>query len=501
MINYLPTPYENESFYSLLSRFHVRIGSSSTSTTVDFIYEKKVNIVNVEFPIQLQQFLKNIPSQYPYSFRDWLLNHSSLLYYSPFLPNKKFDVISKAMEEGTLATGKLSHYIGLDANSVKNQKYLRFCNQCLKESIKKQGEGYWNIMHQLPGVRLCHIHATNLCISNVPLNKRYQKDFFVPLTNNVAVRGNEWIPKIEKDFYLYLVRETFFLLNQPFQLIDNAKLHNWYKQKFLAKNWMSLKYYRFNRQKFVDEMYRVLPATFVKEYTMDLNDVDWMTNLLANNYRGFVHPLRYLALNYMLGCSMKELFYDEVKEFQPFGTGPWICQNPVCLFHNISFIEDITIRRDKTDYQPVGIFECPYCEFIYTRKGCDKTVEDKYKRSRVLNYGTLFKKELLYLVPNCNYNFLAVSRIMKINRKTLKKWYLLWRKDLANDNTFKEDQHKMHSFWLNKLNKHPDQGRSYFKKNYSKEYQWIYRNDPDWLEEHFPQPMKISSKKRKKEGS
>ena len=165
-----------------------------------------------------------------------MLNHSSLLYYTPFLTPKKFEEISNAIENETLITGKLPHYIGLASSSIGNLKYLRFCDSCLKESIEKHGEGYWNIMHQLPSVRMCHIITNNLVVFDVSVKTKIRKQIFIPLTENVKVLACEWIPDDEKDFYIYLANETVYLFTQPFQAISHKKVHDWYEQKFMERS-------------------------------------------------------------------------------------------------------------------------------------------------------------------------------------------------------------------------------------------------------------------------
>lgn len=496
MISFFPTPYKNETFHSLLSRFHVRIGSLKDSTTIDFLYNNRVNPGNVEFPIQLQQIQANLRFEHPYTLKDWLLNHSSLLYYTPFLTPKKFEEISNSIENETLITGKLPHYIGLASSSIGNLKYLRFCDRCLKESIEKHGEGYWNIMHQLPSVRMCHIHYNNLVVSDIPVKTKIRKQIFIPLTENVNVLACEWIPDDEKDFYIYLANETVYLFNQSFQAISHKKVHDWYEQKFMERSWMNLNA-TFNRQKFVKELYNTLPKTFIKQNKLDPNEVDWIANLLSKNYRVFVHPVRILGLNYMLGASLKDTFHDDIAKFAPFGHGPWICQNPVCLFYNQPHIKDIEIKTNKKDGLPLGIFECPYCEFTYMRKGPEKSDGEKFNRSRVLDYGSLFKKELLFLVPKYDFNFSAISRVFKVDSKTLKAWYERWQIDLEDRIDFKNKRNEMRNFWEEKINEYPQQTRSFFQCEYSKEYQWIFYNDQEWVEGHFPKPVEISFQSRK----
>jgi hypothetical protein len=35
---------------------------------------------------------------------------------------------------------------------------LRQCNACLSEDLEHHGTGYWRVMHQVLGIRFCHVH-------------------------------------------------------------------------------------------------------------------------------------------------------------------------------------------------------------------------------------------------------------------------------------------------------------------------------------------------------
>jgi Tn7-like transposition protein D len=105
-----------------------------------------------------------------------------------------------------------------------------------------------------------------------------------------------------------------------------------------------------------------------------------------------------------------------------------------------------------------------------------------------LNYGTLFKKELLFLVPRYDFNYSRVSKIFKIDPKSLKIWYERWKHDLEDENDFKKKQNEMRDFWEEKIKEYPHQTRSLFQGKFLKEYSWISYNDHEWFESHFPKP-------------
>jgi hypothetical protein len=87
--------------------------------------------------------------------------------------------------------------------------------------------------------------------------------------------------------------------------------------------------------------------------------------------KGAHHPLRHLLLIHLLEQTAESFLTEEpAEERQPFGTGPWVCLNPVCDSHGTPIITACEwIDSRFTDGRPVGTFTCPRCGFSYCNFG------------------------------------------------------------------------------------------------------------------------------------
>ena len=192
---------------------------------------------------------------------------------------------------------------------------------------------------------------------------------------------------------------------------------------------------------------------------------------------------------------MEDIF-NGLERYKPFGDAPWLCLNPVCAHYKKSVIKIVTLRTNKKDSRPLGVFICPHCGYSYMRKGPDVEKQHLEKKSRTLNYGTLFKEKMLHLVDieGESFNSLSKNYFDGMDGKALKMWYKRWKNETITANKFSDDISNNREFWTDILSKYPDKKRSFFQERFVQEYRWCYTHDNAWFEENFPKTAEPVSK-------
>ncbi len=70
------------------------------------------------------------------------------------------------------------------------------------------------------------------------------------------------------------------------------------------------------------------PPEFLEILNSDLNNSSWLPKFTSNKIVNNLHPIRHLLLMRLLSGSARD-FYENEYLYKPFGTGPWICMNPL----------------------------------------------------------------------------------------------------------------------------------------------------------------------------
>ncbi|WP_238442473.1 TniQ family protein [Desulfofalx alkaliphila] len=166
MLSFFPTPYEDELLYSVLARYHVRSGNTSSKTTMKELFGSSSITAVVELPANIDKLIERMPVNSKYTAEGLIFNHTMYPYYTAFLPPERAKKVLESMKNNN-ATG-IYGLTGIMASSLPLNEYIRFCSNCLREDKIKYGELYWHRLHQLPCVNVCEKHQTPLqCVWQV----------------------------------------------------------------------------------------------------------------------------------------------------------------------------------------------------------------------------------------------------------------------------------------------------------------------------------------------
>jgi hypothetical protein len=486
---FFPNLYKDELLFSVLARSYQYSGDENKKHFIYDLFDSSTTCASTIFPANIEKLCENLPFPNAYSSNYFINNHTLLPYYSPFMTNDRENKLRLIMkkEDGT----KIFMNSGRAASTVKNEKKLKYCLLCVDEERETKGESYWHRTHQIEGVKVCPIHKTWLIESSTPFTERKHKHEFISLED--SIRNSDLISidtnlEIEFEHFLYVAEQTDYLLNNSIKPLGLENLRNFYISKLNEQQLVTLegrvrwkqlipKFNEYYGKQLLDTL-----ESFIHPDGIDT----WLHKLLRKPRVG-CHPLRHILFLGFLGETISSMVnqIDSIS-YKPFGDGPWICLNKASEHYQKPILNSCVISRDYKTGLPIGTFSCS-CGFIFSRRGPDKTNEDRYKIGRIKEFGRVWEDKLAELEQK-KLSLRKMAKLLGVDPKTIKR-KLIRRVDqqiniTPNDNTIKIKNYRRE--WAILLKNNVDKTITELRAISPKLYTWLYRNDGEWLKDNYP---------------
>ena len=157
MISYLPTPYEDELFYSVLCRTYAHSGYFSYKEILRDMLFSKSNNPSIEFIGHLNADFNALVKQ-AYPMEQLILNHTMFPQYGRFIFLK-----DKKSALHHLSTDYCdAHHLFCILPRSENDLYLKYCPLCVQADKDRYGEAYWHRSHQIRSMSICPKHYCSL---------------------------------------------------------------------------------------------------------------------------------------------------------------------------------------------------------------------------------------------------------------------------------------------------------------------------------------------------
>ncbi len=498
MLHFFTDPYKDELIYSAISRYHYYTGNIDFKDTLEEIFDKRSIIPSLEIGSNIEALAENIGGKYT---ADYIINnHTIYPFYSPFLPKKRQKQILKEIK---FQNGKgIYAKIGIIAGSICRKEYIYYCPFCAKENIERYGEAFIHREHQLQGVFLCYKHEIEL--KKYPISKMdVSRLEYIRLDAKSLDLKDFSIDKSKyQDKLLKIAKDAYYLLNQDFNNISKEKTSENYKN-LLYERGLTTSSGRVKQRELYEEFINFYGKEFLElmESSIDIEDeFNWLKVATRDEERT-VHPIRHLLLINFLQGDISKFFKYINYQYNPFGKAPWPCLNRVADHYKKKVVRTINITQDYKTRVPVGTFICS-CGFVYSRKGPDKTEQDKFKIGRIKSFGFTWENKLKALLSNRKYGVREISRIMSCDCKTVIKYANSLglvssinteikvceveqkSRELSTtvENNYKNDV-------IDFINSNERCTRQQLRNNLKKEYIWLYRHDKPWLKNNLPESI------------
>lgn len=158
MLSFFPTPYEDELWYSVLSRYHLYSGNTFPIDTIRELFHGKSRAdIGTATP---DGFMSEVFEQLPegmFCYEDLITKHTMFNYYTRIRPlSVKIELMKKSREGKALPRN--------NANLKMKTSSLKCCPLCVQEEVSAHGEAYWHVSHQPELSFICLKHRCRLIV-------------------------------------------------------------------------------------------------------------------------------------------------------------------------------------------------------------------------------------------------------------------------------------------------------------------------------------------------
>ncbi|WP_076235461.1 TnsD family Tn7-like transposition protein [Clostridium botulinum] len=503
MIHFFTDPYKDELIYSAISRYHYYTGNIDYKDTLEELFGKRSIVPSLEIGSNIDTLSKNLGDRY--TAENIIKRHTIFPYYSPFLPkDRKAELIKEiAYRDGNGIYAKL----GMVAGSVCKKNKIYYCPCCAKNEIEKYGEPYIHREHQLQGIYICPHDGVELKKYSVDKSNSSRIEFIrldkkLLDLRNITVVDSRYYDKLYK-----ISKNAYYLLQTDLDNISKEKVLEKYKSLLYEKG-LTTSSKRVKQRELYEKFISFYSKNFLEEIESRINNDDeynWL-RVITRNLKRTVHPIRHLLLINFLEDDIEKFFKDINKQFNPFGKGPWPCLNSAADHYKQNVVTDLKITEDYKIKVPVGTFTCK-CGFVYSRKGPDKTEQDKCKIGRIKSFGAVWENKLKVYLKKEKYGLRELASIMKCDPKTVIKFDKLFGINYFNGSSkilgkgkkpINSDMGEIYKLNILKaIEMNTTLSRTEIREMCKKEYIYLYRMDKEWLFSVLPQKVKKDDHRKK----
>ncbi|HFJ9429042.1 TnsD family transposase [Bacillus cereus group sp. BceL293] len=487
MLTFFTNPYPDELMYSAIARYHFYSGNLDCKDTLEEVFQSRSVIPSVEIGSHFAILAEQLGSNY--SVETILANHTIYPYYAIFLTKQRHQEILRDVASNGQA---LYTRLGMIAGSICKKKGLYYCAECTKFDVEQFGEPYIHREHQLQGIDYCPHHEVQLRKYPVDIASRIEYIRFELKNMNLpSIYKADPFAKIS----IHLSKQAYKLLQLPLHKFSREDIKLKYRASLFELNLITVSN-RVRQKELYQAFKNKFPKGFLEKYESTLNIADeynWL-KVITRNTKRHVHPFRHLLMLYFLEQDIDD-FVNQEADVGRFGTGPWPCLNKAAEHYREFVIPSVEIKRDSKLKVPIGTFSCS-CGFVYTRKGPDMSLEDRFRIGRVKVFGEVWESKLKQLSKK-GLGTRAIARELGVDSKTVKKY--LERHEVVS-NQAKIENKVLFEQYRNELiegiQKLPNLSRTALRERFKKQYMFLYRHDKEWLMKNLPiKQQKLDSTK------
>lgn len=314
MIYIFPYTYEDETFYSLVSRYQIWTGNTNAKALLRELYGRGSITASKHLPSNFIDLKNNLPLSYELSIEEFINKTTLYKYYLAFSDDEKANIIYELMIKGD--GSKIFATLGLSNNKMSNKNTLKYCRECIKEDKGKYGEAYWHREHQLAGILICDRHKTSLFeVLNEEINNRQE---FINI-NHFNYKAKEIVAEFDED----IIKKQISLINNSRYLLNNFYVHkkkgffrDYYINKLVLMGIADGKH-KVNQDILHHRFIEFYGHKYLQLLYCDVSVGDnnsWLTKI-SRKHRTFFHPLYHLLMIDFLGIDIKELFNSREDDY------------------------------------------------------------------------------------------------------------------------------------------------------------------------------------------
>jgi hypothetical protein len=375
---------------------------------------------------------------------------------------------------------------------------IRYCQICMMEDYSR-GEVYIHRMHQFRHFDVCYIHKIKLlsvCYEcSMPLAELSRYQLIKPECPNCQAKIDFLADEPQAHpLVIELLSNLFILLNHEHEL--NANI---FVQKILIRLG-NLGYIHFKGAIYKTNMIQDFLGSYsIEEFdqiglnSSYINDHKFVTKMFDQKFVQTSVMFYLLLQKWLFNSAEKLIQTTETYSYPlPFGPGPWLCFNKICPEHKQKVV--VICTRHVHEYV-TGVFCCPVCGMIYSRRSKPGQVENEYNfsveffgdlwmdRLNELSQTGMTQDEIASILQTSNISVRKYLRILSNTRENKNYRFSKYTDEVIESRL--QDSRELLKQTIDKLGKEARRPaiRNMMGKNL---YDWLMKNDRDWMERMLP---------------
>lgn len=347
---YLPKPYPDELFYSVVARYISRIGDRARHHVLISLFGSRTS-ASFDLPSRLNRLEHSALGHFS---ADLVLKELTLFpYYTSFMSESRKRKCAESFKIDKKAGRPPKRTIG-KSRRVARLWSLRVCPSCRSHDLEHLGETYWRRVHQIPGVLVCPTHGADLVETSVSIRRPMDYVDANLATEKRGFRPPPLEPQSRVLAVMVAARCEEFLNGKTNQFAfgrSAARYRQAVRERGFAKGTSGYDAVRleFAFKSFYGE--RLLAQ--ISPLLIFGKSLHWLRNALGGVRENF-SPLQHALIQIFLeNCDVNKSFSET------FDRGPWLCPNPYFL-HKEPTIKRVSIKRQNGIYTAYAACPCGF---------------------------------------------------------------------------------------------------------------------------------------------
>lgn len=480
---HLPGWRPGETLYSWCAHYHVLTSNVDSRLTSRQLYGDPRAGLRHDFPICLNSLTQRTNGAL--GSRDQvLLERTPFRGFFRFVDETRLKQVLALMESGR------EYHLALKLGLLRNGfgAPLKACPECLSESLGSENSTSWLIEHQLPGVYICERHAVPLLVATTEAHRRARREFVLPH----SLKTYEWHQSISLSTEAKALLQRLSVWSRamaastdsPTKPFDSVTLRDTYHLRAHEKNLVgidgSLDFKTI--RKLLHEEYADLVDIPGLEFLDDAQkESGGFVGLLLRKYNGTHHPLMHCSLLSFLFESPAEFFraYDQTAKLDSAKRRDSLRYERAELCRRLAGLVSREQMSVNQAARSLGIDPARAIVLLAEMKVPYET------RPRIV--GTEVERKLIECLEAGEEPAL-ISSSLAIRRGFIRD-FLAKRPELRRrhrEKLFFARRQAYRAKFLRILASNPSLPIKRIRRETDSGFEWLYRNDRDWLAENLP---------------
>lgn len=489
---YLPPIQDGESLYSWCAHYHVLSSNSRPEQTSRQLFGHPHAGRQPAFPVRLSHLADRAEGCLG-SPESIIFERTPFGIFARFLEQTRIETIVDSMKTGRPM--RVARALGLDTSRYGPPAPLKACPSCFTAERKSSKVSRWHTEHQIPGVLICSRHDCLLLVATDEAHARARNEFLQPHSlSDTEWRPNPLMQFSDMDTLRSLAQWATTLSNhgtQPETPFDRSALRDTCHLQAQKKGWIAIDgTLRFKqiREAILASHTRLAKLPTLHFIESAEREAGGFVGLLLRKFESFHHPLMHLVLLSFLFDSPEayESAYSENLQRSSNNRRRPLTAERDAIRQKVSECVGSRGQSVNNTAQVLGINV--QRALIYLRES-----GVSYKpRPRII--GTSKEASLVERLQRGDEPG-EIARVLSIRRGYIKD-YLAARPELRRDfeqAAWSRRKEAYRSKFLRALADNPSLPIKRIRRETNSGFEWLYRNDRQWLEDALPGIWRRSS--------